>query len=148
MKVWITHLPLRETPSFNGLEKILAHKVCVLTSGLLSLLPHKAGLALKTLPVELDELGLSIVSNQTESVHSESINMTERPRNSVTSHCPQQGMQGTRLLAEEVPSRIVRSSSLGDLIITAGLDGVNKIREKDSILDEENRDVVSNNICR
>jgi len=64
----------------------------------------------------------------------------------VASHCPQQGVQRTRLLAEEVPSGVVRGSSLRNLIVAAGLDGVNEIREEDSVLDEENRDVVSNNV--
>jgi hypothetical protein len=146
MEVWITHLPLGETSSFNGLEKVLAHIVGILTSGLLSLLPHKARLTLQALPVELDQLGLSTVSHQTESVHAETINMAERPRNTVTSHCPQESMQRTRLLAEEVPSGVVRGSSLGDLIVAAGLDGVNEIREEDSILNEKHRDVVSNNV--
>lgn len=143
---FMTYLPFGETSSLNGFEKILAHKVRIFTSGLLRFLPHKASLALQSLPVELDKLGLSIVSNQTEGVHTESINMTERPRNTVASHRPKKGVKCTRLLTEEVPSRIVCGSSLGDLVVAAGLDGVNEIREQDGILDEENGDVISNNI--
>jgi hypothetical protein len=147
MVIWsVTYLPLGETSSLNGFEKVLAHKVRILTSGLLGLLPDKAGLALQSLPVELDKLGLSVVSNQTEGVHTESINVTERTGNTVASHCPQKGVKCARLLAEEVPSGVVRGSSLGDLVVATGLDGVNEIREQDGILDEENGNVVSNNI--
>lgn len=142
----ITYLPFGETSSFNGFEKILTHEVRIFTSGLLRFLPHKASLALQSLPVELDKLGLSIVSDETEGVHTESINVTERPRNTVASHCPKKGVKCTRLLTEEVPSRVVRGSSLRDLAIATGLDGVNEIGEQDSILDEENGDVISNNI--
>jgi hypothetical protein len=55
-------------------------------------------------------------------------------------------VKGARLLTEEVPSGVVRGSSLGDLVVATGLDGVNEIREQDGILDEENGNVVSNNI--
>lgn len=36
--------------------------------------------------------------------------------------------------------------SLGNLIIRRRFDGVNQVRELDSILDEEDRNVVSNNV--
>lgn len=142
----ITYLPFGETSSFNGFEKILTHEVRIFTSGLLRFFPHKASFALESLPVELDKLGLSIVSDKTEGVHTESINVTERPRNTVASHCPKKSVQCTRLLTEEVPSGVVCSGSLGDLVVAAGLDGVDEIWEENGILDEENRNVVSNNI--
>lgn len=107
----------------------MTHEIRIFTSGLLRFFPHKASLTLKSLPVELDQLGLSIVSDETEGVHTEPINMTERPRNTVASHCPKKGVQCTGLLTEEVPSRVVRGSSLGNLIVAAGFDGVNEIRE-------------------
>jgi hypothetical protein len=64
----------------------------------------------------------------------------------MSAHSPEQGMQRTGLLAEEVPSRIMCGSSLWDLSIRLWLDRVDEIREQDGILDEEYRDVVSNDI--
>ena len=40
----------------------------------------------------------------------------------------------------------MRGSSLGDFIVPAGLDGVDQIGEEDSVLDEEDGDVVSNEV--
>jgi hypothetical protein len=79
-------------------------------------------------------------------MNTKAINMTERPRNTVTSHCPEECVQRTGLLTEEVPSGVMRSGSLRDLIVAARLDSVDQIREKDGILDEENGDVVTDNI--
>jgi hypothetical protein len=41
----------------------------------------------------------------------------------------------------------MRSSSLRDLSVRLGLDSVDKVWELDSILNEENWDIVSNNVC-
>lgn len=141
-----THLPLRETLSLDSFEKILTNIIRVLTSDLLGLFPHHTSLTLQALPVEFDQLCLSIISDQTESVDTETINMAERARNSMARHSPQQGMQRARLLTEEVPRGVMRGSSLRDLTVATRLNGVDQIRELDGILDEENGNVVSNNI--
>lgn len=96
--------------------------------------------------MKLDQLRGPFIRNKTESVHAKSIDMAERPRDPMPSHRPNQGVQGTGLLTEKVPRRIMRSGGLGDLIVTARLDGVDQIREQDRVLDEEDGDVVSNNI--
>jgi hypothetical protein len=49
-------------------------------------------------------------------------------------------------LTEEVPSTVVSSSSLRNLVVWPGLYSMNEIREFDGILDEEYGDVVSNEI--
>jgi hypothetical protein len=72
--------------------------------------------------------------------------VTETTRDAVPGHGPEQGVQGTRLLAEEVPGRVVSRGRLGDLIVWPWLDGVDQIREPNGILDEENGNVVSNDV--
>lgn len=53
--------------------------------------------------MKLDELRFSAVRDEAESVHSETVDITERSRKSVASHCPEKSVQRARLLAEEVP---------------------------------------------
>lgn len=55
-------------------------------------------------------------------------------------------MKSCGLLAEEVPSRIVRRGSLGHLAVRAGLDGVDQVGEMNGRLDEEDGDVVAHNV--
>lgn len=141
------YLPLGEPTLLNRLEQILAVEVGVLTGSDLSLLPGETSLALKGLPVELDELGGTIVSDKTEGVHAETVHVAEGPDDAVLSHGPEKGVQGARLLAEEVPGAVMSSCRLRDFAVRRGLDSVNQIREKNSVLNEENRDVVANNVC-
>ena len=72
--------------------------------------------------------------------------MTQTTRDAVASHGPEKRVQAARLGAEEVPGRVVGSSSLRDLIVRARLDRVDQVREPDGILDEEDGDVVSDNV--
>jgi hypothetical protein len=97
--------------------------------------------------MKLDELRLAAVRDEAESVHSETVNVTERSRKSVASHRPEKSMQRARLLAEEVPCRIVSCRCLGDLVIAAGLDGVDQVGELNCVLNEEDWDIVSDDIC-
>lgn len=142
----MTNLPLGKPPSFNRIPQILAHEIAILSSGLLRLFPNKARLTSQRLPVELDQFRGTLVSDKAERVHAKSINVAERPRDPVSSHRPHQGMQCARLLTKKVPGGIMRSGSLGNLIIAPRLDGVDQIREQDRVLDEEDWNVVSNQI--
>lgn len=62
-------------------------------------------------------------------------------------HSPEERVQRTGLLAEEVPGRVMSSRSLGDLVVGAGLDSMDQIREENGILDEEDWNVVADDIC-
>jgi hypothetical protein len=79
-------------------------------------------------------------------VHTKTVKVSEGPGNTVASHCPQKGVQSTGLLAEKVPSRVVRSRCLRDFVIAPRLHRVDQIREFDGILNEEYGNVVANNI--
>lgn len=74
------------------------------------------------------------------------VNMPERTRDTVTSHGPKQSVQRTRLLAEEIPGRVVGCRGLRDFIVASGLDGVNQVWEENSILDEKDRDVIADKV--
>ena len=56
-------------------------------------------------------------------------------------------MHRRRLLAEEVPGAIMGSGSLRDLAVRLRLDSVDQIWELDCILDEENGNVVTDDVC-
>ena len=49
-------------------------------------------------------------------------------------------------MREEVVSGIMSCCGLRYLVICTRFDGVDEIRELNSVLDEENRDVVSNDV--
>lgn len=158
-----TKLPLRAIARLNGIPEILTVEVGVLARNDLRLLPDKTGLALARLPMPLDKLRRAVLLHEAVCVDSEAIltisahccsgepantthHVAETTRDAVTGHGPKQGVQGTRLLAKEVPGRVVGSGRLGNLTVGAWLDSVDQIREPNGILDEENRDIVSDNV--
>lgn len=96
--------------------------------------------------MELDKLGVAVVSDETEGVHTEAVDVAERTGDTVAGHGPEECMQGAGLLREEVPGRVVGGGGLGDFVVTAGLDGVDQVGEEDGVLDEEDGDVVSNQV--
>ena len=67
-------------------------------------------------------------------------------RDTIARHCPEQRVQRCRLLAEEVPCGVVCSRTLRHLPVRSRLDTVDEIRKLNSILDEEDRNVVANNV--
>jgi hypothetical protein len=95
---------------------------------------------------ELDKLGLALVRNEAEGVHTPSIHMPERANGAMTAHRPEQSVERRWLLAEKVPSAIMSSSGLGNLAVWPGLDSMDQVRELDGILNEEDGDIVTNNI--
>ena len=141
-----THLPFGVESILNRFEQILTDEIRVLARDLLRLFPDQTGFTLQRLPVELNELGGTVIRDKAEGVDTKAVNVSEGTRDTVTSHSPEQSVQRAGLLAEEVPGRVVRGSSLGDFIVPAGLDGVDQIGEEDSVLDEEDGDVVSNKV--
>lgn len=72
--------------------------------------------------------------------------MPEAPGDSVSSHGPEEGVEGRRLLAEKVPGRVVGRGGLGNFVVGAGLDGMDEVGELDGVLDEEDGDVVADDV--
>lgn len=57
-------------------------------------------------------------------------------------------MQRAGLLAEEIPSGIMSSSCLRDLIARVGLDRMDEVGKENRVLDEEDGDIVSYDVCK
>jgi hypothetical protein len=72
--------------------------------------------------------------------------MSVRTDNSLTRHGPEQGVERTWLRAKEIPSAIMCSGSLWHFSVLYRFNSMNQVREQDCILNEENRNVVSNNV--
>jgi hypothetical protein len=56
-------------------------------------------------------------------------------------------MECRRLLAEEIPSRVVCGSALGDFPVWLRLDGMDQVGKLYGVLDEEGGNVIPNNVC-
>jgi hypothetical protein len=122
-------------------------QIGILPGGDLGLFPDEACLTLQSLPVPFDKLGLAVVSNEAEGVHTEAVHVSVGPHDAVASHGPEQCVQRAGLLAKEVPGGIMCRCSLRDLAIWVGFDGVDEVREFYGVLDEEDGDIIANNIC-
>lgn len=96
--------------------------------------------------MEFDKLSVAIVGDEAVGVDTETVDVSEGSRDTVTSHGPEQSVQSARLLAEEIPGGIVSRLGLGDFVVAAGLDGVDQIGEENGILDEEDGDIVADDI--
>ena len=74
--------------------------------------------------------------------------MTVGSRNSIAGHDYHDQVQRTSFLAKEVIGRVVGSSGLRNMVVWHGLKSMDKVREKDSVVDEEDWNVDTNNIFR
>lgn len=138
--------PFREHSLLNTLKQVLAVVVRVQSSSDLSLLPQERSLALCGPEPELDELGLALISDKAEGVNTPSVHVPVRTDGSMAAHCPEQGVERRWLLTEKVPSAVMSGGGLRNLTIRPGLNSMDQIRELNGILNEEDRNVVTNNI--
>ncbi|KAI6772382.1 hypothetical protein HG530_003340 [Fusarium avenaceum] len=65
--------PLRSVARLNGVPKVCTMIIGILSCKMLRLVPYETGFALLGLPVPLDELCVTVVGYQAESVHAETI---------------------------------------------------------------------------
>lgn len=72
--------------------------------------------------------------------------MTVRADDTEAGHGPHECVERRWLRTKEVPSRVVGSSRLRNFVIWTRLYRVDEIRELNSILNEEDWDVVANDI--
>lgn len=66
-------LPLGKVARLDGVPKILAMEVGILSCNVLRLVPDQAGLALLRLPVPLDELGFALVVDEAKGMNTEAV---------------------------------------------------------------------------
>lgn len=123
-------------------------QVCVHTSSHLRLFPKERSLSLERPEAELHQLGLSGVSHESKCVDTPSICVPVASDGTMTRHSPEKGMHGRWLLTEEVPGRVVSRCRLRNLRVRLGLYRMDQVWELDGILNEEDRDVVSNDVYR
>jgi hypothetical protein len=71
-----THFPLRVVTRLNGIPEILTMEIRIFAIEYLSLRPDKRGFPLLAGEMELDKLGLSVISDEPEGVHAESIHVS------------------------------------------------------------------------
>lgn len=91
--------------------------------------------------VEFDESTLALSVDESPSVDSEALHHPVRPRNRPIRQDPHRHGGRLRTETHPVPSVIVSSLRLGNLVVRLGLEGVDEIRELNRILDEEDGDV-------
>lgn len=94
----------------------------------------------------LDECALALGVDESESVDTEALHVSERSGDSSVRKDPLLHVGGLGVERHKVPGVVVGSLSLGDLPVWLGLDGVNEIDELDGVLNEEDGHVVSDNI--
>lgn len=97
--------------------------------------------------MKFDQLGLTVIGDQTEGVHTKAVDVSEGPGNAVAGHGPHKRVQSAGLLAEEIPSRIVGSRRLRNLVVTSRLHRMDQVGEFNGILNEKHGNVVPHDIC-
>jgi len=139
-------LPLRVASIRDGFDQVPTVVIGVLTSQLQSLVPNEGVDAELRGVDKLDKVPLTLVVDQSESVNSEALHHAVRARDCSVTHGPHEhvGTFGVEVL--EVPEIVMSRLSLGYLIVGLRLCSVDNVGELDSVLDEENGNVVSNDI--
>lgn len=72
--------------------------------------------------------------------------MTVAARDTVARHGPEEGMESSGLLAEEVPSIIMCGGRLWNFVVGGRLDGMDQIGELSGVVDEEDGNIVANHV--
>jgi hypothetical protein len=96
--------------------------------------------------MELHKVRLAFGVDQAVTVHAEAFHHGKRARNSAIAHDPHQHVHRLRRERYEIVESIVRGRGLWDLVVGLRLDRMNQVRKFDRVLNEENRDVVSDQI--
>ena len=86
---------------------------------------------------------ISLARHPAKRLTTESLHHSERSGDRAVRHDPHLHVTSLRMQGQEIPCIIMGSLGLGDLVVRLGLQGVDKIREFDGMLNEENRHVVA-----
>lgn len=79
-------------------------------------------------------------------MHPEALHEPEGTGNGAIGHDPHDHVHAFRRQADKVPEVVVGSLSLGEGPVGLLLGGVDQVREFDGILDEEDRDIVTDEV--
>ncbi len=149
LRVWHdldAQLPLRRVAGGDPLVEVAPVEVGIDPAELLGLLPHQPVHPGDRLPMPLHQARRPVAGDEAERVDAEALHRGERTRDRPVGHDPHQHVGRLRLQRREVPERVVGRLRLGDLAIGFGLHRVDQVRELQSVLDEEDRDVVADEI--
>lgn len=123
-------------------------EIGVFASHGLSLLPQETRLTLQRPLVPFNQLCSALICHEAVRVHSPTIHMTVGSWNSIAGHDYHDQVQRTGFLAKEVIGRVVGGSCLRNMAVWHGLESMNKVWEKDGVVDEEDWNIDTNNIFR
>jgi hypothetical protein len=137
---------LRVMARLDRFPQIAAVEVGVGAVDLHRFVPHQRVRAGHRQPVELDEVRLALVVDETVRVHAEAGHRAVAARDAAVAHHPQRVVDALRHQRHEIPERVVRARRLRHAVVRLGLDRVDQIRELHRVLDEEHRDVVADEI--
>jgi hypothetical protein len=98
------------------------------------------------LPVELHQRCGSPGIDQAKRVDSEALHGSKGPRDAAVAHVPQNVMGGLGVQGHEVPEGVMGGLGLRNFDIGMRLGCVNDVGELDAVLDEEHRNVVSDEV--
>jgi hypothetical protein len=96
--------------------------------------------------VEFDEAGLPLGVDEPEGVNPEPFHHGKTARQGAITHHPHEHVGAFRRQRDEIPEGIVSGGRLRNFIVWLRLHGVDQVGEFDSILDEEHRHVVADQV--
>jgi hypothetical protein len=128
-----TEFPLGVCSSLNGVVQISSVEIWVLSSKFQSLVPDKRVCTKMRHPVVLDKGALALGIDQSESVDTETLHVSERSGDGSVRQDPLLHSGGLGVERHEVPGVVMSGLGLRDLDMRLGLDGVDKVDEFDGI---------------
>ena len=139
-------LPLGEIAGVDGVPQVAAVEIGVGAVQFDRLVPdHRLETELG-LPVEFDIGGLAVGIDQTEGVDAKALHHAEGTGNRPVGHDPHDHVHAFRAEADEVPEIVMGGLRLRKAAIGRGLGGVDQVRKFDCVLDEEDRDIITDNV--
>ncbi len=138
--------PLRERTVLDRLPQVPPVEVGVLARDLLRLVPDQGVRAELRPPVELDEGPLPGGIDEPEGVHAEALHHPVAARQCPVRHQPHHHVHRLGDEADEVPQGVVRGGCLRDLVVRLRLHRMDEVGELDTVLNEEYRHVVTDEI--
>ena len=145
-KVWIPSSHCGYSPASMASARSRRWKSGSPPAASLILFPDQGVHAGLGFPVKLDEGRGAVGRDEAEGVHPEPLHGAERRRDPPVGHVPQGVVLRLGVQRHEVPERVVGGLGLRDLPVRVRLCGVDHVRELDSVLDEEDGNVVPDQV--
>jgi hypothetical protein len=138
--------PFGKIAGLDRIPEIAAVKVGIGAIDLDGLVPDDRLQAQLGLPVEFDKGRVACCVEQPEGVNAEAFHCAKRARDCPVGHDPHDHVHRFRGETDEIPEIVVRGLGLRKSAIRLWLSGVDDVGKLDRVLDEEDRDVVTDNV--